>query len=613
MLLRGLFRDLGVKYNVCEQGYPTPDALAEFKMPNPLLYTDHKRFANDYQVYNLARKRELAEPTTSQMRNSLVKWTESEHRCHVVNKHGWWVMPIDAHKRDRLNTIFCRVRTIISDILSDEWPVLDFCPTGGATALTSRKYAFASSKVEGTPLTSETQPHKCAPASRVYLEQMLLENPGVARRFLRARHKLINETVDEPIEMAAYNDPVEIRDLAIHLCSNVPPAKFSFVPKDYETVRLMAMSNSISIMVQKTFGDAMRRALMRVGINLNDQTINQEWAEIGSLTNLIATVDLSAASDSISMHCLTLFPRRWQAYFNASRDTHVAVKATSHKLAMIAGMGNGYIFELETLLFYAITRAVVEECKLDTSMISVYGDDIICPTGAVDLLQEVFLSKGFLLNDQKSFSTGSFRESCGKHYFNGFDVTPWYVKSDLNDLSELYHHYNGLSEWSCRTGITIDSGLEQIGNCIPLKDRCLVPETWSTKSGLHYDIKGLKRPKLVWNKRYQRKEVVWDVYVTKPSIDVCEMLPERLQIINSLISLESADTILSEEIFLKVFVPPNVRLGPIIRTDIGVSLANWYNCARVNRDVRHTARPTIGWNFINRRTKHRGENLWGDA
>lgn len=599
MLLRSIFRNLDIKYTVCPQGFPSGTST-DHPFPDPHRYSSAKKFAVDYLAYNLARKRELAKPTVTQMRNSLNKWAEAEHRCHIVNQCGRWVEPLNNVDRDRLDRLSQSVRSIISNVLMDEWPSLDFNPTGGSTATLTRKYAIPSSKVDGTPLTEELQPHKCAPASQAYLELMLEANPGIARRFARARDNIVID------DICCFNDndtisSEEISELASWLCSNVPPAKFNYVPKDWKYIRLIAQSNSISIMVQKTFGDTIRRALLKVGVDLNDQKVNQEWAEIGSLTGLVATVDLSAASDSISLRMIDFLPQRWQDYCLASRDTHVSCGTSSHKLAMLAGMGNGYIFELESLLFYAMTRAVVEECKLDTSMISVYGDDIICPVGAVPLLEEFFLSLGFLLNSDKSFSSGPFRESCGKHFFKGVDVTPWYIKSDLDSPDELYHCYNGLSEWSNRIGYSLSSCLSEIVNCISPKDRHLVPITWSTKSGLHYPCDGIKLPYEKWNSRWQRYEVVWTVYSPKPHLDVSDMLPTSMAVTHSLMQLNTATETCDDTFYVRAF-------ASLLRRDRsfrGKLHGNYYE--PIDSRISWSMQPQYRW------TKHRSVSFEGDA
>jgi hypothetical protein len=110
-------------------------------------------------------------------------------------------------------------------------------------------------------------------------------------------------------------------------------------------------------------------------------------------------------------------------------------------------MGNGYTFELESLLFWALAKSVTQV----DDIVSVYGDDIIVPSAVVPTLQKVFDYVGFTLNMDKSFWTGQFRESCGKHYFNGYDVSPVYHKtngeSPKDEIMKLILLANNMRRW----------------------------------------------------------------------------------------------------------------------------------------------------------------------
>lgn len=501
----------------------------DLKMPDPMSYTCSKQFAVSYQAYNLARKREPDTATHEQVKDSLAKWVASEHKCSVVNRLGWWCLPISSSDRTHLKRVRRRAVCHISRILLDVWPELEFNSTSGATATTARKYSFGFAKLNGMPLLLEnSEPHKCNPASMEILAEMFHNNPAIADNYYRARWKL---TPDSPSlrDMPFSAQRVEIEELARWCCSNVPPAKFTYVPKDTKSVRFIAQSNTLSICVQKTYGDAIRKALLLEGVNLNDQTINQEWAKIGSQTGSIATVDLSSASDSICLAHLELFPRRWQEYFLSSRDTHIAVDGIKHKLNMVAGMGNGYIFELQSLLFYAIALSVVEELDLDTSHVNTYGDDIIIPSGAYDLFVTVMLALGFEVNEDKSYAKGPFRESCGKHYFNGYDVSPWYARSNVSKVEDLYHYFNGLTEWQHRTGVCIQKAIDNITLNIPPKLRTRVPEGFSSRSGLLYPCDGEILPEKRWCKKLQCHVYRYTVSVDETR-DIMERLPDHMRL-----------------------------------------------------------------------------------
>lgn len=112
-------------------------------------------------------------------------------------------------------------------------------------------------------------------------------------------------------------------------------------------------------------------------------------------------------------------------------------------------MGNGFTFELESLLFYAITRVV---CRLSgkAGRISVYGDDIIAPAAVVPRLIRIFYWLGFRTNAKKTFWRGPFRESCGKHWYRGYDFSPFYIRRRVSTLPDLITLLNNFLKWDGR-------------------------------------------------------------------------------------------------------------------------------------------------------------------
>jgi hypothetical protein len=118
---------------------------------------------------------------------------------------------------------------------------------------------------------------------------------------------------------------------------------------------------------------------------------------------------------------------------------------------MFSSMGNGFTFELESLLFYAITRVLAKASGIK-GRISVYGDDIICPVRLVPRLKRMLAFLGFRLNSKKTHYKGFFRESCGIHIYKGLDVTPFYIRREVSTHSDLILHLNHFLEWSTRYG-----------------------------------------------------------------------------------------------------------------------------------------------------------------
>ncbi|WZB35621.1 RNA-directed RNA polymerase [Enterobacteria phage FrSangria] len=245
------------------------------------------------------------------------------------------------------------------------------------------------------------------------------------------------------------------------------------VPKNSKTDRCIAIEPGWNMFFQLGVGGILRDRLRCWGIDLNDQTINQRRAHEGSVTNNLATVDLSAASDSISLAlCELLLPPGWFEVLMDLRSPKGRLPDGSVvTYEKISSMGNGYTFELESLIFASLARSVCEILDLDSSEVTVYGDDIILPSCAVPALQEVFKYVGFTTNTKKTFSEGPFRESCGKHYYSGVDVTPFYIRHRIVSPADLILVLNNLYRWA-----TIDGVWDPRAYSVYLKYRKLLPK-----------------------------------------------------------------------------------------------------------------------------------------
>lgn len=220
------------------------------------------------------------------------------------------------------------------------------------------------------------------------------------------------------------------------------------VPKKTDIDRCACKEPDINMFLQKGVGRHIRRQLLRFGINLNDQGINRKLAHVGSIDSSLATLDLSSASDTITIEAVKqLLPSDWFDYLNDIRSQQVIVDGVTHRTEMFSSMGNGFTFELESLLFYVLMRttAYFENYR---GIISVYGDDLIIPSGMFEMALWVLQHFGFVLNESKSFSHGFFRESCGGHYYHGADVTPFYLKRDPTRLVDIIRVANQLRRWA---------------------------------------------------------------------------------------------------------------------------------------------------------------------
>ena len=227
------------------------------------------------------------------------------------------------------------------------------------------------------------------------------------------------------------------------------------VPKNSKTDRTIAVEPGVNLWFQKGIGSMIRRRLLRFGIDLNSQTRNQELARVGSKTQHLATIDFSSASDTISEATVwNLLPNKWFRILDIFRSKlgqlHGAPTFVYNKFS---SMGNGFTFELESLIFFAIATSCCEALGIDHSEVSVFGDDVIIPVVAVELFTVICSTYGFSINTQKSFSTGYFRESCGEHYYNGIDCKPYFLKEEVKYESDVYKSANAVRRLSHRHGI----------------------------------------------------------------------------------------------------------------------------------------------------------------
>lgn len=234
----------------------------------------------------------------------------------------------------------------------------------------------------------------------------------------------------------------------------VKGCRITVVPKNAKTDRTIGIEPTGNLFLQLGVGAYIRRQLHRVGVNLDDQTRNQHLAQRAWAEDL-ATVDLKAASDSISQQAvLQLLPADWVELLSRLRSPFYFLDGKWYEFQKWSSMGNGYTFELESLIFWALASSCADYLAA-TGAVSVYGDDVILPCCAYDLFSQTLAHLGFEVNHQKSFFNGAFRESCGKHYLYATDVTPIFQKEVPNVLEEVHRLANRIGRLAYRMGAPV--------------------------------------------------------------------------------------------------------------------------------------------------------------
>jgi hypothetical protein len=224
------------------------------------------------------------------------------------------------------------------------------------------------------------------------------------------------------------------------------------VPKNSKTDRVIAIEPGFNIWFQKAIGSMIRKRLRREGIDLNSQVRNQTLARLSSKDDDLVTVDFSSASDSIARELVRTVVNcsRWYTLMDVCRSKNGMLGSELIKWEKFSAMGNGFTFELESLIFYAAAHAVCKFLKLDSRKISVFGDDVILPKEAFSLYQSFCEFLGFVINTEKSCVSGYFRESCGAHFYNGVDCKPIYLKERVSNVESVYKLANSIRTYSHR-------------------------------------------------------------------------------------------------------------------------------------------------------------------
>lgn len=248
----------------------------------------------------------------------------------------------------------------------------------------------------------------------------------------------------------------------------VAGSRLSFVPKTSEISRSICTEPVLNMFFQKGIGSFLEGVLRRrYKIDLSTQPdINRKLARLGSINGSYATIDLSSASDCISLKLVeSLFPKYFVNWLKLARSPVTILPDGSEvELHMISSMGNGFTFPLQTLIFATLVDACYAVMGLprynpDGSLrFGVFGDDIIVEKSAYEFVCQMLERFGFTVNVDKSFNSGHFRESCGADFYNGHDVRGVYIRRLSND-ADVYSTFNRLVRWCARTGVSLELSL----------------------------------------------------------------------------------------------------------------------------------------------------------
>lgn len=310
------------------------------------------------------------------------------------------------------------------------------------------------------------------------------------------------------------------------------PVRVVSVPKTMKTSRIISVEPTAMQYAQQLTAKRLVRSLQRVGLyrhlNFRDQRPNQDAAYRGSIGQGLATVDLSEASDRVSVKLVsTVFrhsPNLLRHLYGCRSTRAVMQDGRLVHLRKYASMGSALTFPVEAICFLMLCLAAVcDERKVFDRLgrpkslrafenarkdLLVFGDDLIVPEDCIVKVKAYLEAFGLKVNERKTFFRGGFRESCGHDYFNGVLVTPVYLRQDpprsLRDASEFVswvHMANRLSKSGYyRAAEGVASYIDKIYR---------LPQVQETCAGLGWHFwRGAPTPTLRWNKETNTSEQV---------------------------------------------------------------------------------------------------------
>lgn len=212
---------------------------------------------------------------------------------------------------------------------------------------------------------------------------------------------------------SSYSNPATLADAEVRV-----------VPKNYKQGRVIAMIATVKQFRLAAVRLELERVIARSpyanNICIGDQDTNSSRCADMSC----ATIDFSAASDTISRKLAQqLLPKPVLDAVLPYLDTKMTLPGGRKEDCYIFALsGTSVTWHLESVIFFALCEACREVCCAfcgDLPAVTVYGDDVVMPTEAVELFYQLTAWLGMRFNRQKSFWNGGYRESCGSEFYFG--------------------------------------------------------------------------------------------------------------------------------------------------------------------------------------------------
>lgn len=257
-----------------------------------------------------------------------------------------------------------------------------------------------------------------------------------------------------------YSDWVDSLKAGTYPATQEVPCRVLTVPKSQKAPRIIAKEPTAAMWCQQSLRDFLetraQESILKHCVSFNDQEPNGFLALSSSATGSHWTVDLSDASDRLTLWLVERLFRRNKPVLDAlqsSRSIYCEVPLRKGvellRMKKFAPQGSATTFPLQTIVYsiLAISAVLYSRNMRPTNsnmsyvarQVRVFGDDSIVPADSGQQYVDLLTYCGFTVNTSKTYGTGKFRESCGVEAYDGADVTPAYftnpcVESDPSSV-----------------------------------------------------------------------------------------------------------------------------------------------------------------------------------
>ncbi len=356
-----------------------------------------------------------------------------------------------------------------------------------------------------------------------------------------------------------FQEAVDNREVL--LSPHEPPSKLIAVPKTQKSPRLIAsepdahqwMQQGVRAWLLAKFDDT----FLRKSISFRDQTPSQRAALLASTLGTGCTIDLSSASDRLSLWTVERFFRLNHSLLGALHATRTRWVVNNidkkspqyYVLRKFAPMGSALTFPVQSIIYATVCiacmifrkygtasssmgferlRSIASECA---DQVVVFGDDLIVPEDDYPLVSQVLSYLGLEVSRDKTFVGGNFYESCGVDAYKGVNVTPTYylqhpVESDPSSIVSTVETSNSLH----RAGLWVTASWLIAEIPVFLRRKLGVDAMEDGAFGLKSFVgRSTSHLKEIWNENLQRWEQIRLVLREKREVDLAEGISSLTQ------------------------------------------------------------------------------------